>query len=191
MLIKNYFILCYSLMASNSDIARLVVSRVTDTFNFVNIPYHHVKVYKDDSIIDITNKIKLNSILHPKLVKSPFLNDTLSYQFHDKDTNKYYIVETSLCDIVANVTDFPREGIQMPRQLFAPTYDVYINGQLLDIEDKIYYKNHHKTNKLSDVFMFNNIVLNSIIVSCNDIIVHKSYENFDIMTMSDICKYML
>lgn len=177
-------------MASKSDIARVTLSLVYNTLNIFNIPYYQVKVYKDEKVIDITEQIKLNSIIPKGLIKSPFLNEILTYQFYNKNTNKYYIIETTLYNIRSNNVIFGKEYIQVPRKLIAPVYDIYINGRMLTYDEKLVYKNHYKSNILYLVFLFNDIILDSIIIIHNDIIIHKYYDNFNIMKIGDIWKYM-
>ena len=118
-------------MASKSDIARVTLSLVYNTLNIFNIPYYQVKVYKDEKVIDITEQIKLNSIIPKGLIKSPFLNEILTYQFYNKNTNKYYIIETTLYNIRSNNVIFGKEYIQVPRKLIRNYSSLTKNGILL------------------------------------------------------------
>jgi hypothetical protein len=177
-------------MTSNTDIMHGAFLRIYDVVNIFNIPYHHVKLYKDNLIIDITEKIKKKSILPIGLKKSSYLHNNHIYQFHIKDTNKYYIITTTIFNIFTNNIILPKESIQLPRKLLTPVYDIYVNGNLLSVDDKIYYKNHHSANNLFHVFNFNNVELKDIIIYDNITIIRTIDTNFNNMNIGNIQQYM-
>lgn len=177
-------------MASFRDYCRgfyLYIARCTNIFT---IPFHHVFVYQNGNVKNITYKIvKLCKM--PKFLRySSFLKINHIYQIHCKITNKYYIINTSMNNIINNNIDIPHDKHIAPRSLLMPKTDVYINGIKLSIKECLYYKNHHCDNILYYVFKFNGVDITNIIIKNKNEIVKIIDKDFNVLTMKSISNYL-
>lgn len=177
-------------MPSIGDYCRGFYLYMARCINIFAIPHHHVFVYRNGNVNDITYKIVKLCKTPKSLRYSSFLKINYIYQIYYKLTNKYYIVNTTMNDIIDNTLVIPHDQHTAPRSLFAPKTDVYVNGIKLSITDCLYYKNHHCDNILFYVFKFNGIDITNIIIKNKDEIVRVIDKDFNMLTMKAISSYL-
>lgn len=177
-------------MPTIGDYLRGVYLYLSECLNIFAIDHHHIFLYRNGVVQDITYKIKKFSKIPKSLRFSSYMNINYTYQLYYKLTNKYYIVNTTMNDIINNTVILPNDQHITPRSLFTPKTHVYINGILLSTKDCLYYKNHHPNNILYYVFKFNNIDIKSIVIKDDKKIIKIIDNDFHELTMENIRKYL-
>lgn len=177
-------------MLSFNDYIRGACLSMSNALNFFPIHHHEVLVYRNGNVEDVTYKIKSRTKLPKNLHYSSFLNIKYVYQLYYKETNKYYILITTLSDIINHTVNIPKDEPEKPRSLTDRLAKIYVNGNELTMRERIYYKNHHPDNTLFYVFKFNDIHISNIIIKKNDEIIKIYDKNFEILTLRDIIQYL-
>lgn len=165
----------------------LYISRCANVFA---INHHHIYVYRNGEIQDITYKIVKLSKTPKTLRYSSYLKINYMYQLYYKLTNKYYIMHTTMNDIINNTIILPNDQYIPPRSLLAPKTFVYVNGTQLSVKDCLYYKNHHSNNILFYVFKFNGIDIKSVVIKNENEVIKVIDNDFNTLTMASIGKYL-
>lgn len=178
-------------MASLRDNVHGIYLNILDAMDIFKIPYHSIKVYKNGEILDISSKIKKYSIKSLEcFINSSYLHIKHYYQLHCKLTNKYYIVYTTMYEILHNPDIIPELGIQKPQRLLFPKPQIYINDKLLSLEDQLYFKNHHKDNNLFHSFNFKNMKIDNIIIKKNNKVIKDISDNVSTLTIAEIHEFL-
>lgn len=153
-----------------------------------NFPYYDVKIYRNGYVEDVTSKIIKRK--HCKCIYSSFRKIPYMYQIHCKNTNKYYIYELTLDDLINNNVTFPESISYKPRRTIISEYEIYVNGKPLEFAEKIKFKNHYVRNSLFYAFLFHDITLKSIVIKKGSEIIETITDNFSLYTIETIAAYL-
>lgn len=177
-------------MLSFNDYIRGICLGLSNALNFFPIHHHEVLVYRNGNVEDVTYKIVKRSKLPKNMHYSSFLNIKHMYQLYHKQTDKYYILQTTLSDIINHTITLPENTPEKPRSLANKLAKIYVNGQELTMKERVYYKNHHVDNVLFYVFKFNNVNIKSIVIKKHNQIAEVYDKNFETLTLRNIMQYL-
>lgn len=151
------------------------------------VPYKSIKYINHDKIIDITRIYYFKYLLNKIFLLSD--NKKYLYQIYSKKYDKYFIELTDMDTIIKSdeLTENSVE-IKVPRSLLTK-YDIKINGNKLELNDKILYKKYSSESKLVDIFKFNKIDIKEIIIYKNGTEFKKYIENIGNIQLKDIYIY--
>ena len=152
------------------------------------VQYKSIKYIEHNKIIDITRIYYFKYLLNKIFLLSD--NKKYLYQIHSKKYDKYFIELTNMDTIIKSdeLTEKSVE-IKVPRSLLIK-YDIEINGNKLELNDKILYKKYAYDSKLTDIFKFNKIDIKEIIIYMNNKEFKKYIENIETIQLKDIYKYL-
>lgn len=173
----------YSILFNLINKLKLLIHLLILKYN--PIPYQSIKYIDHDKVIDIT---WYYYFLYIGAFCFNRLNDTKLYQIHIKKSDKIYIIDTTMITLI-NYYDQENNDIVFPRSLLIK-YSIKINNEFLDINDKIYYKKYCQDSRLIDVFKFNSINLEEIVIYKNNVELYKYQDNINTIYMRDIYIYL-
>lgn len=178
-------------MASIRDNIHGIYINIREAIDIFKLPYYNVKIYKNGEIVDVSRKIKKYSIRGINCISnSSYMHVHHYYQLHSKITSKFYVLYTTMYDIINNIDLIPGIENQKPKKLSFPKPQIFINDIPLTLEEQLYFKNHHKDNNLFYSFMFKEIHVKTIVVKKNKKVIKNVDEDITNLTIEEIHEYL-
>ena len=177
-------------MASLRDNIHGIYINIREAIDIFKITYNNIKIYKNGEIVDVSRKIKKYSIRSVScILNSSILHIHHYYQLHSKLTSKFYVLYTTMYDIINNDNLIPDIENQKPKKLSFPKPEILINNIPLTLEEQLHFKNHHKDNNLFYSFKFKDIHIKTLVVKKNKKVI-KYIDNINNSTIEDIHEFL-
>jgi len=152
-------------------------------------PFKFIKCIENNKIIDITYNFNWYFITSYFRNIYHFSEKKQLYHIHVKKFDKYFILNTTIYDLITTEIKENSEIINIPRSLFI-NYNIQVNNSILTLNEKLMYKKYAHNCSLLNIFQFNNINLKQIIILKNNLEFIKYDDNFDNIYINDIYQYL-
>lgn len=160
-------------------------------FDWFNIPYDEIKVMKNGRVKDVIHKVKRKAYI--SLLKYRAYREVRLYKLHSKETDMYYVMWTTMKNIIKNNNLLPKFKLINIEYSFDKSYDILIEGVSLSYDDKLHLQRHHPDCPLGESLQLLGYVCDSIDINeynRNGDIIGRIQMSVWSQTIGDILTYL-